>query len=70
MRGSGDPRGIARRWAVCVAVLSVALALFGCGAVAGVGSTVYSSGEALATIAKQAMDREDGTGKEAGDEPE
>ena len=70
MGGPGDPRGVARRWAVCVAVLSVAPTLSGCGAIAGVGSTVYSSGEALATIAKQAMDREGGTGNDAGDDPE
>ena len=52
------------------ALAAVALILSGCGPVANVGLNLYSSGEALATIAKQAMEDEGGNTEEAGDDPE
>ena len=70
MGGIGDRVGLAGRWAVCCAALAAALALSGCGLMMSVGSTVYSGGEALATIAKQAADGEGGSAAEPGAQPE
>ena len=64
MGGRDGCRGAAGRFSIGCAALTVALSLSGCGMVASVSSTVYSSGEALATIAKQAMEGEGGTGEE------
>ena len=70
MGGSHGRGGPAGRLLPGCAVLAVALALSGCGPIASVGSTVYSSGEALATVAKQAMEGAAGNAEETGDGPE
>ncbi len=60
--------GRARRWAACCAVLAL---LPGCGAVASVGSTLYSTTEAIATAVKDAArERDEGPTDADGGEPE
>ena len=48
-------------------VLALLPALSGCGAVATVGSTVFSTSEAIATAVKDAMKKPDGNSAEDGE---
>ena len=59
-RGAGGGRCGASRWAAGCAALALLSALAGCGAVATVGSTVYSTSEAIATVVKDKMKERDG----------
>ena len=66
LRGAAGRRGRARRWAAGWAALALVPALFGCGAVASVGSTLYSTSEAIATVVKDNMKEPDGGSTEPG----
>lgn len=58
--------GRARRWAAGCAALALLPALSGCGGVAAVGSTLYSTSEAIATVVKDAVEERDGGPTESG----
>ena len=60
--------GLARRGAIACAALALVSALSGCGGVASVGSTLYSTSEAIATVVKDAIDA--GSADEPEIEPE
>ena len=62
IRGAGR----ARRWAAGWAALALVPALSGCGAVSTVGSTLYSTSEAIATVVKDNMKEPDGGSTEPG----
>ena len=68
MDGSNGP---AIRWISVFAALALSLAVAGCGAVAGVGSTVASGAEAVGTLVKDSMKDEDKDKEqgEAGSQP-
>ena len=58
--------GRASRWVAGCAALALVPALSGCGAVASVGSTLYSTSEAIATVVKDKMKEPDGGSTEPG----
>ena len=69
-RGAAGWRSRASRWAAGCAALALMPALVpalsGCGAVASVGSTLYSASEAIATVVKDKMKEREGGSTEPG----